>query len=434
MTIGLVDANNFYVSCERAFNPRLKKSPVIVLSNNDGCVISRSQEAKDMGIKMGDPWFKIQQWALSKGVHAFSSNYPLYGDMSRRIFEVLKEFSPLVEPYSIDEMFIDLTGIDNIADQAQEIRARILQKTKIPTCIGIGETKTKAKLGNHLAKITDDLYGICDLQNRNTCERFYSVSPIECVWGIGRQSARKLSTLGFQSIHQLIQIDDKLARKLLTITGARIVMELRGISCFPLSTATSSKKAIMVSRTFGNAVSDLRTLCSAISTFVPIVAEKLRQQKLEARALTVFASTNRFAAEGGQESSITFEIPPTSDPFLLNREVLHGVRKMWVDGMKYTRAGISVHEVQSSTENIISANQKSERFMQAFNSITQRYGRNSLRTAGMKLSAEKQAREVWDPRLDLSSPAYTTNINDLLQLQFGNEHSIKKARQKAWPK
>lgn len=427
MTVGLVDANNFYVSCERAFNPKLKNIPVVVLSNNDGCVISRSQEAKDMKIEMGAPWFRLEAWAKKNGVRAISSNYPLYGDMSRRIYEVLQEYSPVVEPYSIDEMFIDLTGIANVTRDCQTIRSSVLRKTKIPTCIGIGETKTKAKLANHLAKIRSEFQGVCSLQSKELCERFYPEISIDRVWGIGAGSAKKLKSLGYTTVDRLMSLDQHLARKLLTVTGARIVMELRGVLCLPLSTATPVRKGVAVSRTFGKAVTDLRNFCSALSTFVPILSEKLRRQQLMATSLTVFATTNRFAEEKYREGSVTFDILPMNDTLSLNREVLKAARSIWQDGHRYSRAGIYVQQVRPAEYRLDDTNSCTdradpERLMEALEFITQRYGRNSIRTAAMKLKVKKKKEdptvlEEWDPRLNLNSSAYTTCVDELMQVK-----------------
>jgi DNA polymerase V len=230
----LCDANNFYASCERAFDPALKGIPIIVLSNNDGCCIARSQEAKDLGIKMGDPWFRISGWAKEKGVRAFSSNYALYGDMSRRLFEVLQRFSPRVEPYSIDEMFLDLAGMgDQLVDHCQAARAAVRREAKIPTCIGVADTKTKAKLANFLAKKRPEFGGVCDLRDPAECARLYPTISIAEVWGIGPASAKKLAALGTATVADLIDIDMQRPRDVLTVTGARVVMELRGTSCLP---------------------------------------------------------------------------------------------------------------------------------------------------------------------------------------------------------
>ena len=248
----LCDANNFYCSCERVFAPHLRGVPLVVLSNNDGCCIARSQEAKDLGIKMGDPWFKIEKWAVGKGVRHFSSNYVLYGDMSRRLYEVLQRFSPRVEPYSIDEMFLDLDGLGvDLVDHGRDIRSTILQETKIPTCVGIGDTKTKAKLANFLAKKRPEFGGVCDLRDPNACQRLYPTIPLDEVWGIGSASAKKLQALGLQSVADLASFDVTQGREVLTVTGARVIMELQGQSCLPLSLLSPQRKGLAVTRTFG---------------------------------------------------------------------------------------------------------------------------------------------------------------------------------------
>ena len=347
MTVfALCDANNFYCSCERAFDPSLKNVPVVVLSNNDGCCIARSEEAKDLGIKMGDPWFKIAKWAVLQGVRQFSSNYVLYGDMSRRLYEVLGRFAPQVEPYSIDEMFLDLTGLpDDLVAHCGRARAAIRRETKIPTCIGIAETKTKAKLANYLAKKRPQYAGVCDLRDRDACAALYSSIPVDEVWGIGAASTRKLQALGVETVADLVALNPQHARDILTVTGARVVMELKGESCLPLALVAPQKKGLAVTRTFGDAVTDWERLAEAVSTYATRAGEKLRRHGLLASFMTVFIQTNRFIPEGYYSNSASFRIEPTQDSFALIESALRGTRRIWRDEFRYWKAGIMLNDL-----------------------------------------------------------------------------------------
>lgn len=342
----LCDANNFYCSCERVFAPHLRGVPVVVLSNNDGCCIARSQEAKDLGVKMGDPWFKIEKWAVGKGIRHFSSNYVLYGDMSRRLYEVLQRFAPRVEPYSIDEMFLDLDGLGvDLVDHGRDIRAAILQETKIPTCVGIGDTKTKAKLANFLAKKRPVFGGVCDLRDPETCAALYPTIPLDEVWGIGRASAKKLQVLGLETVADLARFNVSEGREVLTVTGARVIMELQGTSCLPLSLISPQRKGLAVTRTFGEYVTEWHELAQAVSTFASRAGEKLREHGLLACAMTVFIQTNRFVQGEFYSNAATFGLEPTQDTFGMIRDALRGCRSIFRPGYRYWKAGVMLNDL-----------------------------------------------------------------------------------------
>lgn len=288
----LIDGNSFYCSCEQAFDPRLRHKPVAVLSNNDGCVIARNGEAKALGLKMGEPWHLASKRPELKAVVAKSSNYVLYGDMSRRVFDVLCDMSPRVEPYSIDEMFMDFAGLPgDLVERSVAIRARVLRAAKIPTCVGIGPTKTIAKLANKLAKADRSGCGILDMSSAERRADLYHAADIGDVWGLGRASAAKLAKLGISTIAQFVALDPEHVRDMLTVTGQRTHAELRGISCMSFSEAPPSRKSIACTRSFGRAVTDFEEMREAVATYAARAAEKMRRFELKAGAMQVFMRT-----------------------------------------------------------------------------------------------------------------------------------------------
>lgn len=413
----LCDANNFYCSCERVFAPHLRGVPLVVLSNNDGCCIARSQEAKDLGIKMGDPWFKIEKWAVGKGVRRFSSNYVLYGDMSRRLYEVLQRFSPRVEPYSIDEMFLDLDGIGGDLDtHGRAIKKTILQETKIPTCVGIGDTKTKAKLANFLAKKRPEFGGVCDLRGPDACQRLYPTIPLGEVWGIGSASAKKLEALGLQTVADLAAFDVTQGREVLTVTGARVIMELQGASCLPLSLLSPQRKGLAVTRTFGKYVTDWHELAQAVSTFATRAGEKLRQHGLLAGAMTVFIQTNRFIQGEFYSNAATFGLEPTQDTFGLIRDALRGCRSIFRPGYRYWKAGVMLNDLTDAGTAPVQMFPsrdpvKSAQLMAAMDGINGRFGR------GMVRPAVSGVERRWAAKAEHVSPRYTTRADELATVQ-----------------
>ena len=415
-TFALCDANNFYCSCERVFDPKLRGIPVVVLSNNDGCCIARSQEAKDLGIKMGDPWFKIERWAVGKGVRQFSSNYVLYGDMSRRLYEVLQRFAPRVEPYSIDEMFLDLDGFDfDLVEHCRRTRAHVLCETKIPTCIGIGDTKTKAKLANFLAKKRREFEGVCDLREPNTCARLYPTIPLEEVWGIGPASASKLNALGLATVADLAAYNVTQGRDVLTVTGARVIMELQGTSCLPLSLLAPQRKGLAVTRTFGATITEWHELAETISTFATRAAEKLRQHGLLACAMTVFIQTNRFAAGEFYSNAASFGLEPTQDNFALIRDALSGTRSIFRVGYRYWKAGVMLNELIDATTSPAQMfpsrdPAKSARLMSVMDNVNGRFGRGMVRPAVSGFERR------WSAKAEFLSRRYTTRLDEIISV------------------
>jgi len=349
--IALVDCNNFYVSCERVFNAQLHNRPVIVLSNNDGCVVARSNESKKLGIKMGQPLFQCQDIIEQHHVQVFSSNYSLYADMSSRVMKVLASFSPTIESYSIDEAFLDLTdlAIDDLTEFGKTIKARVMQLTGIPVSVGIAPTKCLAKVATEVVK-TDSLFGgVLDLTQlaEDKLDQMLAKVAIEDVWGIGRKYSLFLGNYGITTAKHLKDADQKWIRRYLTVVGERIVLELRGISCIPLETERPPKKGIMCSKTFGKDITTLDELTEAVATYTARAAEKLRQQDSLAASLTVFIRTNTFNPNLPQYSnSFTCTIPyPTAFTPELIRAALTGLKAMYKDGYRYKKAGVYLSQI-----------------------------------------------------------------------------------------
>lgn len=301
MTIALIDGNNFYISCERVFQPKLRDRPVVILSNNDGCIVSRSAEAKALGIPMGAPWFEWKARVGRLGLLALSSNYTLYADLSERMMRILKRFSPRQEVYSIDECFLDLTGVDG--DQqttlAATMRATVAREIGIPVCVGIASTKTRAKLANHIAKKTPELRGVCHLEQLSTQEQahYLELWPVNDVWGVGRKIAVKLQTLGITTVARLRDADPKNLRQRFSVQVERTVRELRGEMCFPMETGRHPRDTIQSARSFGQPVTSMDDLLAAITVHITSAAEKLRKDGSVAGAMEVFISTYRHRDE-----------------------------------------------------------------------------------------------------------------------------------------
>ena len=323
----LVDVNNFYVSCERVFNPNLESTPLVVLSNNDGCAVARSNEVKALGVKMGTPWFKMQDLARQHGILAFSSNYTLYGDMSNRVTTILRDFAPDIEVYSIDESFLRIETVTHLYGGAvamgQQMRERIWQWTGLPVCVGIAPTKTLAKFANHLAKKNAVFEGVCDLHTMTRAERLEWMYGVEVgdVWGVGRRIAQRLEAMNIHTVFDLRNASPKEIRAHFGVVMERTCNELRGISCLELEDIAPPKQQIMSSRSFGTPVETIAELREAVATYIARAAEKLRQQGSVSAAVYVFVQTNRFKTDEPQYScGMTVPmVDPTDDTMLLTR-------------------------------------------------------------------------------------------------------------------
>lgn len=420
MPIALFDCNNFYVSCERVFDPSLLGRPVVVLSNNDGCVVARSPEAKALGIEMGVPLFQIKRLVEREGVRVYSSNYELYGDMSARVMAALREFTDDVEVYSIDEAFVDLRRCRRASswrDLGVEIREKVYRWTGVPVTVGIARTKTLAKVANHIAKTSRKAAGVLDLTASPFLDVALARTPVEEVWGVGPAYGAKLRGRGIETALQLRDVDVRWARKALTVVDARLVMELRGVSCIPLETAPPAKKSVATSRSFPVAVSEYDELKESVSFFVTRCAEKLRKAGLMASAVTVFAQTSRSSVEAqyGNSATLTTVYPADSTPELLKHAV-SALRRIYREGYDYRKAGVMLSglvPVSPSTGRLFTDTQL-ERFrlvMPVIDKLNRKYGRDTVRLAG----ANPKGR--WRTKAVKCSPRYTTKLAEVLRLE-----------------
>ena len=324
--ISLVDCNNFYVSCERLFQPQLEGKPVIILSNNDGCAVARSNEAKALGIKMGVPYFEIKDLCRKHGVQVFSSNYTLYGDLSNRVHSVLKDMAVRQEVYSVDESFLDLSGIPNLTNYAQKIRSRVKQWTGIPVCVGLGHTKVLAKFANHLAKKHKFLNGVCNLDElgQSRVDKAMQITQVGEIWGVGRKINDRLQAMGINTVYDLRIANPKHISKIFSVNLERIVYELNGIPCIELEEYQEPNKQIVSSRSFGQAVTSRDGLLSSLTYHVEQASRKMRRQGLFARQMIVFAHTNRFK-DDYFSSSVNVVFPADLDSFRYMTRCLNNV-------------------------------------------------------------------------------------------------------------
>jgi len=415
----LVDCNNFYASCEKLFNPKLKDRPVVVLSNNDGCVVARSAEVKALGIPMGVPWFKIQQEAKRHGIVAFSSNYALYADMSNRVVEVLNQFSPNIEVYSIDESFLELSGFEKqhggLEGYGAEIRQRVTEWLGLAVCVGIGPTKTLAKLANHAAKKSlAGENGVCDFLSMRPSDltRLLAGIPVGEVWGIGRKISTRLEAMGITSVLQLREADAETIRARFSVVVERTIRELRGISCLQLEEVAPDKQQIMCSRSFGTLVYDRAELEEAVASYIGRAAEKLRAQEALAGALQVYIRTNIFKPEAPQyQKGLTVPLSEaTSDTRILTTWALRILKRIYRPGYGYHKAGVMLLDIRPRDNQQFSlfapsslTNARSGKLMEALDGINQRYGRGTLRLAA------EGVEKAWQMRRGNLSPGYTTD-------------------------
>lgn len=406
----LIDGNSFYCSCERLFNPALAKRPVIVLSNNDGCAVARTPEAKALGIKMGAPFFQIRDLCRRERVAVFSSNYTLYGDMSRRMNEVYHRFAPEVEIYSIDESFLDITGIRDRdrTGYAHEMRTTVKQWTGIPTCVGIGPTKTLAKLANWTAKHHPELGGVCDFTDEVLREALLPQIAVGELWGVGRASATKLQAAGIDTVGALRALDPKRARQLMTVVGERMVHELNGIACLALESVPPQRKGIAVTRSFGTPVVAFDQMREAVAAYATRAAEKLRRHGVAAVQGFVFMHTSAFNGDPWchRGAPLGF-IEATDNTNELVAAATDAASRAWRDGFRYTKAGIVLTELMPIGQvqpSLLGGVERIERkrLMAALDSINTRFGRGTLYPAAAGVRRE------WAVKAEKKSPRYTT--------------------------
>ena len=411
----LVDCNNFYVSCERVFDPYLAKKPIIVLSNNDGCVISRSNEAKSLGVPMGAPFYKYREIIEKNNIEVYSSNYQFYGDMSQRVMKSLGMIIPKqdIEIYSIDEAFIRLDGYErpDVIDLSIEIKKNILNWTGIPISVGIAQTKTLSKVASHIAKKNTST-GVFDIRNNKLQEQILSNFQIEDLWGISYRWGKKLRKLGINNGLDLRNSDTKFIRKKFNIVLERMVYELRGIPCLDIEKVTN-KKSIMSSRSFGKLVTELESLEQAISTYATIACEKLRHQNSKSQGIYVFLQTNRFRKDLPQyRRSMKYKLDlPTSDTGYIINAGKKILKKIYRKGYHYQKCGIMLFDLSSKyiqQENLfVKSNQSNEYLMESLDTINKAMGSDTV------FFAAKGTQNNWKMRRNKLSSRYTTNWMEL---------------------
>jgi DNA polymerase V len=417
---GLIDCNNFYVSCERVFRPDLEGVPVIVLSNNDGCAVARSAEAKALGIKMGDPEFKIRDLIRRENVRVFSSNYALYGDLSRRVGDTLSSMVPTVETYSIDESFLNLGEFNDreVEPLARELRERVLRWVGIPTCVGIAPTKTLAKVGNFIAKKRPQFAGVCDLRSAAVRSELLPTVPVEEVWGIGGASAAKLAKLGIHTAADLAALEPDDARALMTVTGGRTVYELRGISCMPLELVEPTRKGIAVTRSFGKPVTEWSEMREALASYATRAAEKMRRYKVAADNLFVFMHTNTFNNDSFYSNGASAHfLATTNDTGEVVGLAARLGERLWRDGFRYAKCGVMITELLPEVDRQPALwgdldRERRERVWKTMDKLNASLGRDTLRvlSAGPKDGA-------WNLRAEYRSPRWTTRWEELPQVE-----------------
>lgn len=418
----LCDVNSFYASCETVFRPDLKGRPVVVLSNNDGCVIARSAEAKPF-VKMGEPYFKQKDQFRRQGVICFSSNYELYADMSNRVMTTLEELSPWCEIYSIDEAFCDLTGVRNcrnLTDFGREIRETVLRRTHLTVGVGIAQTKTLAKLANHAAKQWQrQTGGVVDLSNIEKQRKLMGALPIDEVWGIGRRISKKLEAMGIKTVLQLADTDIRFIRKHFNVVLERTVRELRGEPCLSLEEFAPVKQEIVCSRSFGGRITEYYEMRQAICSYASRAAEKLRGEHQYCRFISAFVKTSPFALNEpyyGNSASVKL-LTPTQDSRDIIAAATRCLDAIWKDGYRYQKAGVMLGDFYSqgvAQLNLFDDNAprpNSEKLMEVLDHLNAKDGRGTLYFAGQGIQT------AWQMKRDMLSPRYTTRFSDLLQVR-----------------
>ena len=421
-SIALVDCNNFYASCERAFNPKLEGKPLVVLSNNDGCVVARSNEVKALGLPMGVPWFQIEKLARRHGILAYSSNYALYGDMSARVMKLLSQFSPRQEIYSIDECFLDLAGFEprDLVAYGQKIRHRIRQGTGIPVSIGIATTKTLAKLANHVAKKQENHGGVCDFGRFSAWELddLLESIPVSEVWGVGRKLMPRLETLKIKTVSDLKKANPRWIRQQFSITLERTVAELNGLPCIELGGESANRQQIVSSRSFGRSVETLEDLREAVSSYMTRAAERLRAQHSVAGSIAVHIQASSFKPEEPRyhPSQVVPLVKPTDDTRYLIQAALQGLQHIYRPGFRYRKAGVLLMALEAKATlhpalfDDPEAEARSSRLMKVMDTINHRMGQDTLKLAS------SGTENSWRMRRGFKSPNYTTHWAEIPQV------------------
>jgi DNA polymerase V len=413
--IALVDCNNFYVSCERIFRPDLNKVPVVVLSNNDGCVVSRSNEAKALGVRMGQPWFECKALAEQHGILALSSNYALYADMSNRVMQILCDYAPRSEVYSIDECFVDLTGMPRLREVSYAMRERVGRWTGMPVCVGIGPTKTLSKLANHVAKKHPRSKGVFNYNALTEAQKTKLLTqlPVSEVWGVGRKLTQRLAAHGIATVQDLRVAHTPTLRAEFGVVIEKTQRELQEVACIDFQQEVPDKQQIISSRSFGNAVTELPVLKDALSLFVGNACAKLRKQNSQAALIQVFLQTNRFRKDQPQYMPcLAVPLPrPTHDTLEVNRWADVLCERMYKPDYAYKKAGIVLSEISPVTHQqadwIEPDMLSNDKLMQVLDGLNQRYGRGAVTVS------TQGAYKEWQMRQERKSPNYTTCWEDV---------------------
>ena len=410
----LIDCNAFYVSCERVFNPKLNNRPVVALSNNDGCIIARSKEAKALGIKMGVPLFKVKDIVERENVIVFSSNYTLYADMSRRVMNIISEFTPSIEVYSIDEAFIELTNMNvDYESYARHMRKVILQYTGIPVSIGIASTKTLTKVANHIAKDDESLEGVCSLIQHENLDQVLEDTNVADVWGVGRQLSKKLIANGIFNAKLLKNCEDAWVRKMMSVNGLKTVSELREISCLDLEETSATRKSCCTTRSFGKPLINLEDIEQAVTTFARRATERIRGENLIASTVSVFLRTNPFDRNRYYSNSSTTTLSyPTYDTVQIVKTALQLTKIIFRENYKYKKAGVLLsgfYEKGTETKDLFSeARYRSPKLMSAVDQINERYGSDTI-----QIATECQMGK-WKQKRKNCTQSYTTQLDNVL--------------------
>ena len=416
--IALVDCNSFYVSCERLFNPSIIKKPVVVLSSNDGCVISRSTEAKILDIKMGEPYFKVEKIIKKNNVKVFSSNYSLYGDISRRVMKTLKQFSPQIEIYSIDEAFLNLSSVkdEDLFEHGNKIRRTVLKWTGIPTSIGIGTTKTLSKAANHIAK--KEKSGIFNLINSEQIDKFLAEIKINDVWGVGRLLTKFYIKNGINTSYQLKNMNNGWIKKNTNVFGSRTAMELKGVSCISLDPYQEKRKNCCVSRSFGKKVTKLEELKESITSHCLNAAEKIRIDNQTAKKVTVFIRTSPFQKDKNYYANTKdIDLPiRTNDSIELVKQSLNALKSIYKKGYRYQKAGIilsRLKDVNIYRKNLfskINSEEKRTRLMKAIDRTNIKYGRHALSIAQAGFKKKLNIKKQHSSKIDTACFDFLPNV------------------------
>lgn len=415
----IVDGNNFYASCERVFQPGLRGVPIVVLSNNDGCIVARSNEAKALGFPMGEPIFKLQELVEKNNVAVFSSNYTLYGDMSRRMMSVLHSFVQEMEVYSIDESFLSFHGFENynLYEYGREIIKTVTKGTGIPVSMGVADTKTLAKVASKYAKKYEGYKGVCIIDSEEKRIKALQQFDIGDVWGIGHRHQKKMEYYGIKTAYDFTQRSESWVRNLMTVTGVRTWKELQGIPVFGLENGVPNRKTICTSRSFGEMIGDFETLMEAVANFAASCARKLRVQHSCAGVLQVFIYTNRFREDLPQtyQSQVVTLPTPTNDVSELIHYARKALRNIYRDGYLYKKAGVIVADLVKESNvqlNIFDERDRGKRqkLLSVMDNISQKYGPQLLRIA------TQGEGKKWKLRNEYISRRYTTNMDDLIEI------------------